>query len=169
MILDQRQMSGASLHGSVQSVKDFWVQHAENMQQRVGFMFDRRRDATGYERSSQPLTPHVSQGRWCADCPRCNGGIALWKENDEACCLDCGTIYNQVAWPSDEDLLTIENAMALIDSPTNRNWRPELETVTRLVERVRFELPPKAEEVIAKDLGLDKATVRKVIEARDRL
>ena len=45
------------------------------------------------------LKPYVNWGRWVADCPACRAGIALVPGNDEACCMECGSLFSGVSFP----------------------------------------------------------------------
>ena len=73
---------------------------------------------------------YVSGGRWVADCPACNGGIACWDENPHGCCLTCGRVYT-VVFPAKHD----EAATVLLARPDEhtRNWHPHRgETISDL-------------------------------------
>ena len=77
-----------------------------------------------------PLTAYVSAGRWVADCPACNGGIACWSENPKGACLSCGRIW-LIRFPQHW-----QQAEALLDRRPyvrTQNWHPHLgETVEQL-------------------------------------
>lgn len=95
LILDQRHMLRRSdldpPQVTVEDVQNFWVwflteRHHPPMMPRP-------------DEEGRTVVPYVNHGRWVADCPACNGGMACWEENPEACCLDCGRVY-QVGEPS---------------------------------------------------------------------
>jgi hypothetical protein len=115
VIRDQRQMSGVQTHDSPQSVRAFWEQYAEG-QRGAGKDFQ-------LTRSRKKLVAYVSDSRWVADCRECSGGIALWSENEEACCLDCGTVYSKIDWPSPQETIEAEAVLAARPSDAQRNWR----------------------------------------------
>lgn len=70
------------------------------------------------------LELHVSEGRWCADCPNCGGGIASppleWPEL-EGCCLTCGSVYGIERL----DPVFVEGLerMLAVRPMKNQNWR----------------------------------------------
>lgn len=111
-------MSGAQAHDSPQSVQAFWEQYAEG-QRAAGKDFE-------LTRSRKKLVAYVSDSRWVADCRTCSGGIALWRENEQACCLDCGTIYSTIDWPSPKEAAEAEAVLAARPGDAQRNWRPDL-------------------------------------------
>lgn len=66
------------------------------------------------------LDAYINQGRWVADCPNCNGGIAVIVEDPQGCCLDCGHHY-RCSMPNDVD----EVVQALAERPEQaRNFDP---------------------------------------------
>lgn len=118
MIRDQRTMLGARRLSTPADVRAFWQAYAS----RLGV----------------PLVPqdtavvaYVNESRWVADCPACNGGMAAWPENAQACCLDCGGVYTLTFPPASD----IAKAAAVLEArPTAaRNWRPEREKIAALV------------------------------------
>ena len=75
------------------------------------------------------LVGYVNQGRWVADCPHCNSGIAVVTTGaPQGCCMDCGRHY-AIMMPAD-----IPKAVGLLSERpvANRNWRPENESVADL-------------------------------------
>lgn len=84
--------------------------------------FANRPGATALEPSGETVHAYVSDSRWVADCPACNGGIACWSAMPDGCCYDCGRVY-QVAFPPSRDLGA---AVAVLEKrPENaRHWRP---------------------------------------------
>jgi hypothetical protein len=167
-LIDQRMMSGHAIHSSPAEVEDFWRAHAEDQRVKNGYMFAERRDATDFERSALPLHAYVNHGRWVADCPRCNGGVALWQEHDQGCCLDCGTIYNRITWPSQKDIAMVEKALSLQPIYEERNWNPKVEKAKQLVARVTTSLPPSFEDQVRSELGdlqLSNKDIARVLDA----
>lgn len=76
------------------------------------------------------VSARVDAGRWIADCPHCNDGIACWDGNPEGCCLGCGHLY-AVRFPPPK--IRAEGVAALLERPPGaRFWRPDKETPARL-------------------------------------
>lgn len=90
------------------------------------FLAERRGGLKTHD-GGKTVQAYVSENRWVADCPGCNGGIACWSENPEGCCLTCGGIY-KVQYPADHAAIatTLEKR-----PPLNRNFRVG-ETVAQL-------------------------------------
>jgi hypothetical protein len=114
-------MTGAIPLGSVEQVESFWTTYAASH----GFRRDGEVEHTLIEERKK-LIPHVSDSRWCADCPNCGGGIACWDANPRGCCLDCGHVY-PIKFPPAK--VRTEAEAILLERPEgNRNWRPEVES-----------------------------------------
>lgn len=109
-------MTGVAAHDSVEAVRSFWETFAERQRQ-AGREFE-------LSRSRKKLVAYVSHNRWVADC-ECGGGIALWRENTDACCLDCGTVYSAIEWPSDKEIAAAERVLAARVEESTRSWRPD--------------------------------------------
>lgn len=95
---------------------------------------------------SQPLEAedsipaYVNEGRWVADCPACNGGMATSPEHAHSFCADCGTIY-AVEHPPAGLIRQAENVLQH-RQPRNRNWLPDREDIPDLqAENVLRGLP----------------------------
>lgn len=76
--------------------------------------------------TSSPVGAYVSEGRWVAECPDCNGA-ELVTPGDPFMCLSCGNVlighaYRAVIFPA--ELAAIEDALAVRAFAVNRNWRP---------------------------------------------
>jgi hypothetical protein len=126
VIRDQRQMSGVQSHASPESVHAFWEQYAERQRQagRADYKLTRSR---------KKLVAYVSAARWVADCRECAGGVALWRENTQACCLDCGTVYQSIDWPDEDETVEVEAVLAARPDDRARNWaRQQDETLADL-------------------------------------
>lgn len=117
----QTTMSGDQIHSSPEQVERFWHRWA----QQRGFDRGGGLPVHTLRPSTETLTANVSSGRWVADCPACGGGIALWKENPRACCLTCGTVYNAIFWPDDNELEAAE-ALLMARESQNRGWRRDI-------------------------------------------
>lgn len=139
MVLDQRQMSGTSRLSSPEAVQEYWRVHARENQERHGFMFANRRDADRFRTNRRKLKPYLNHSRWVADCAMddCNGGIAVWRENPQACCLDCGTIFTAIDWP--DEMEDVEQTALLVPMPEERNWVPAREKANEARARLREE------------------------------
>jgi len=128
-------MQGAAPHETPEQVRAFWELFAES-QRKVGRPFK-------LTRSRKRLAAYVSDGRWVADCPECRGGVGLWRENEEACCLDCGHVYSSIDWPDASEVDEAERVLAARPT-TELHWRPDSgETVDDLkVENLKHGYPP---------------------------
>lgn len=79
---------------------------------------------------TRTLTAYISDGRWVASCPHCNGGIACWDANPDGCCLDCGHVY-RIKFPArhqDAELLLAGRR------PTEQHWEAHLGETLRDLE-----------------------------------
>lgn len=143
LLTDQRTMQGAAPHETPEHIRAFWERSS-------------RRPLI---RSRKKLTAYVSDGRWVADCRECGGGVALWRENPEAACLDCGAVYSSIEWPGTFD--EIERVLAA-RRPGQRHWRPQDgETladlkVDNLIRGVAIEAP------VALEPGVDPGEVERI-------
>ena len=78
------------------------------------------------------VVPYINHGRWVADCPECNGGIACWDENPRGCCLSCGHVY-KVKWQPPDERAAACRALGERADRRHWNWEPHRgETVERL-------------------------------------
>lgn len=50
--------------------------------------------------TGQTVPAYVSDNRWVANCPACNGGFAVSHQLPDGICLDCGSAY-AVDWSAD--------------------------------------------------------------------
>ena len=127
-IHDQRTMSGAQLHTSVEDVEAFWQQHADAMRAKLGFAFAEARSSQAFVEEADELVAYVNHSRWVADCPYCNAGIALWHDNPRAACLSCGRIYTSVRWPRMwKQLADLAESVTVPDEHVN--WRAGMSLV----------------------------------------
>lgn len=94
----------------------------------------------------ETVMAYVSDGRWVATCPNCNGGMATWIEMEDCCCYDCGNSY-LVSFPSPS--VVAEAEMVLEARPQSaRNWVPEAETLLDLkVENLTRGIPITGEVI----------------------
>lgn len=122
-LLDQRHILVGRADATAEDVQAAWNAHSSR----------------GFPNRDYALTPipgevtvaaYVNHGRWVADCPACNGGIACWPDNPVCMCLDCGRTFT-AAFPSKAD---VKKAVALLsERPTTaRNWMPQRESVSDL-------------------------------------
>ena len=115
MILDQRAMVGRRHHETVGDVEAAWAAYARKAAQEKPVGWDGRHRLLD---TGDTVPAYVSDNRWVADCPACQGGIACWSQNPRGACLDCGRIY-QIAFPEDRQ----EIEAVLVQRPTqNRHW-----------------------------------------------
>ncbi len=112
---DQRHMSGSKQLSTVTQVTAFWESQ------------------TILKQTTRKAYAYVNGGRWVADCPVCNGGIACWTENPDGACLDCGNVF-KIGFP--DDIEQVEAALEKRPTP-RQNWLPG-ETIDMLnAENVR--------------------------------
>src|SRR5581483_3580836 len=119
---DQRTMVGHTVHTSAAEVRLAWEAWARDR----GLAVRRRAGdpATDLRKSSLRVTAYVSDNCWTADCPICFNGMATWPGgNPEACCLDCGHIF-EVDYPAGQELGEVVAALEA-RPPRNRHWRPQ--------------------------------------------
>lgn len=90
-----------------------------------------RDDERSLEQTNEVVAAYINHGRWVADCPNCNGGIAAWAENDACCCLDCGRVYHAV-FPSTRKRDKVEAILLERPSGAYMNWNPDRESIADL-------------------------------------
>ena len=132
-------MSGEAWLRSPEQVQAWWHEFAARRQAQLGFRFPNRRDADRFRTSRKKLVAYMNHSRWVADCPmtNCNGGIAVWIENPQACCLDCGTIFSEVRWPSETDMARAMIEALNVPFDEERNYDPRTEKAEDAVARMR--------------------------------
>lgn len=69
------------------------------------------------------LPSYVNDGRWVADCPMCNAGIACHPDISQGCCLECGIVY-QITFPP-LSLRQAAEEQLMVRPKGNRNWFPD--------------------------------------------
>lgn len=74
---------------------------------------------------------YVNGGRWVANCPNCNGGIACDPDISEGCCTDCGFVYT-VAFPHPNTVRGAETVLLKREDLQNMNWLPHKEEISDL-------------------------------------
>lgn len=118
-IRDQRSMVGDRIHLTVDDVEAGWLewigQHGLPIRRRAGDY------STDLRESRKKIVAYVSGGKWIADCPTCNGGVACWSENPRGACLDCGTIY-RIDHPSPEERNLVETLLTARPRVEDRSW-----------------------------------------------
>lgn len=132
-----REITGAAGNGILETVEDveaFWQLWAR----RAGFKLRNTGEAvylgggghadTNIIESAATIPAYVNHGRWVADCPNCNAGIAVWPENPRALCLGCGFLY-RIAFP--DDTQAVEEALAP-RRVEHRHWTPAGKTPDEL-------------------------------------
>jgi len=90
---------------------------------------------------SELAVAYISEGRWVADCPMgCGGAIIVTPSDPVFLCMECGSGWHTVVFPSVSRRRLIEKALlkrplsGLI--PKSRNWLPG-ETVGQLNDQNR--------------------------------
>lgn len=103
---------------------------------RVKFEQKMRQRGTVITRSDELLVARVDHGRWLADCPACNAGIALTPGVAEAYCFGhgCGHVFTTVTWPAAATVDEIERTLRARPKVATRNWLP-----TQTIEDLRQE------------------------------
>ena len=85
--------------------------------------FTERNYETTWIEVDDQIVAYVNEGRWVADCPYCNGGIAIpMKTQHDAACYDCGRIYKNIDRPSGSELRQAEHELEKRPMNRNRNW-----------------------------------------------
>lgn len=131
IIRDQREMIGADRrHETVADVEAAW----EEWVARHGLPHRRRHgdNSTDLRETRKTVRAYISGGKWIADCPNCNGGVAAWRGNPRGACLDCGSIY-RVNFPTRAEEKQAVELLAARPDPLTRSWhRHTGETVDEL-------------------------------------
>lgn len=104
---------------------------------------------------------YVNGSRWVADCPTpgCDAALVVSPDDPRFLCPICWQGYYPVAFPSDDDVAAIEDALLARPAPQTRNWIPG-ETVAELREETAANVaanpiapPVPAETVIRRMRG----------------
>lgn len=117
------------MHGSTRldgpaEVRAVWAGYAAAAIERDGGFVNRYPAGELEDRTGEaPIAPHVSDGRWCADCPACAGGMACSPEMPDACCFDCGRVW-AIDWPPARVLAAGVELLEQRPDERNRHWRP---------------------------------------------
>lgn len=132
-------VDAAALH-MVPSAQALEVKFTQKMRQR----------GTRVRESDELLVARVDHGRWLADCPACNAGIALTPGASEAFCFGfgCGHRFTHIAWPDDAAVEEIERTLRARPKIATRNWLPT-ETVDDLRRENRERKLPERHETAA--------------------
>lgn len=113
-------MTGDRPHETVDDVVSYWRAFAreKGFSLRAGVV---SHELTWTDRESEV---YISASRLVADCPNpeCNGAAACWRENPDACCLDCGTVF-KLKWPPVAELAEASAILLHRPMPLWRNWR----------------------------------------------
>lgn len=134
MIRDQRSLTGRVFHRTVGDVEAAWAAQEQAAARDRLFGWEGR---TRFLPVDETLPAYVSDNRWVADCPACNGGIACWSENPRGACYDCGRIY-RIRFPDNRE--AIEAVLAA--RPVQRRHWLLGETVDMLkAENIEHGLP----------------------------
>lgn len=120
MIRDSRHMHGAALLTTPEQVREHWRAHESQRAALGGFA--ERWDCTELEQTGETVPGYVSDSRWVADCPHCNGGIACWPAMPDGCCYDCGRIF-LIELPSSQQRAAAEAVLEKRE-PSHRHWKP---------------------------------------------
>lgn len=155
MIRDSRHMYGIQAETPGQ-VRGAWAAHIEEKLRRGQMPFGEDLTISDFVPSNRHLKAYVNEGRWVADCPRCNGGIAVWAGMPDAACYDCGRIFSDIKFPKDRDRVRAERVLSKRKSTRRMHWDPDNESVEDLkvenaVQGVDFteDLADLPEEVVA--------------------
>lgn len=114
----------------------------------IKFAQKMRQRGTPVRASDEVLVARVDHGRWLADCPACNAGIALTPGVAEAFCFGAGCAHHftNIVWPSDEAIDEIERTLRARPKVPTRNWWPT-ETVHALRAENRAHGLPERHEL----------------------
>lgn len=117
-----------------------------------------RQRGTSVRESDEVLVARVDHGRWLADCPACNAGIALTPGVAEAFCFGsgCGHRFTNITWPDEASVDEIERTLRARPKVATRNWLPT-ETVDDLkAENLARKLPARHETASERAARLPK-------------
>lgn len=153
VLIDQRHMLPLTVFRQLGLLSpDVAVEDLTVAQMNQAFLaFIRRTVANVTDARATELTCYVNHGRWVADCPNCNAGIAAWPKNPLLYCAECATVYSS-KFPAAQTIARATDALAA-RSPHNRNWYPQRELTTDLEKENRdlglsIDRVPLANEVI---------------------
>jgi hypothetical protein len=138
VIRDQRRMLLGNPAATPRDVEQEWLRYTLSAAFR-GFP-NRDYAYTWVEDPATELVAYVSDERWVADCPHCNGGIALWPGTTHGgACYDCGTVFRQVDYPDEETIVAVEEVFD-VRPKYARHWlRNRGETLAHLqAENIAF-------------------------------
>jgi hypothetical protein len=108
-IRDQRLMFLQSEEAGVADVEMFIRAWAASPRFRG---FPERGWAKEWQESAEVIVAYISDGRWVADCAFCAGGIACWPDGGMVACMDCGTTYQNVDYPTPRQIRDVERVLA---------------------------------------------------------
>lgn len=131
MIKDSRQMYGYAAT-TPEEVRAAWSEYVAEKFRRGQVPFAEDAAVTGFRHSDKRLRAYINEGRWVADCPRCNSGIAVWVGMPDAACYDCGRVFSDIKFPKEAERLRAENVLLKRESLTNMCWDPDTESVADL-------------------------------------
>lgn len=115
-------MHGSKRLETAEEVRAEWAGWASRLAGHGGFA-NRDGDDVALEVTGEQTAAYVSDGRWVANCPACNGGIAVWVGMPDGCCYDCGRVW-LIVFPAAKDVARAE--VVLDKRPGgNRHWRPD--------------------------------------------
>jgi hypothetical protein len=89
-------------------------------------VLNQKKSVTG---STDPVTASINHSRWIVNCA-CRGAAFTSPHVPIACCFDCGTVYLNVQFPDNVEM--IESILLKRQYAINRNWLPS-ETVETLM------------------------------------
>lgn len=133
-----------------------WPPHRLISRERIGDYSRHLREST------TTIAAYISGGKWVADCPTCNGGVAAWPDHPRGCCLDCGTVYT-VSFPA---AAKIQQAAELLAprSVNDSNWHPHRgETIDQLRHENELLAAAGNGDKIGESSSVDLATVKAVL------
>lgn len=124
MLLNQLQQLGAASH---REIPGRWqaIVAAANFERRL-----RHLPEIEFAYTNGRVPAYVNRGAWVADCPNCNGGIAVSPEWTLCCCLDCGRIYDALVPP--DDVVAAATVLLECRPVSKQNWIPATEQIAVL-------------------------------------
>lgn len=51
--------------------------------------------------TGEEIVAYVNHGRWLANCPHCQAGVAILFNQSKGWCFGCGAVFTNVTWPAD--------------------------------------------------------------------
>lgn len=84
------------------------------------------------------LAARINHGRWLADCPVCEVGALTRPDWGVACCISCGTIYPNIKFPDDVEVIT--RLLLAREKRITQSWIPTETAEDLFLENMEHEV-----------------------------